>query len=37
MIAVAYYTITGQTDLFIKKTGLPAHKIDDAYPQYDMG
>lgn len=37
MIAVAYYTITGQTEVFIKKTGLPAHKIDDAYPQYDMG
>lgn len=37
MIAVACYTITGQTELFIKKTGLPAHKIDDAYPQYNMG
>ena len=37
MIAVAYYTITGQTELFIQNPGLSAHKIDDAYPQYDMG
>lgn len=37
MVAVAFYSITGQTKKFIVKTGLEAHEIDDAWPQYDMG
>ena len=37
MVAIAYYTITGQTERFINKTGFDAHRIDDAEPQYDMG
>ena len=37
MVAIAYYTITGQTERFINKTGFNAHKIDDAEPQYEMG
>ena len=37
MVAIAYYTITGQTEQFINKTGFNAHKIDDAEPQYEMG
>lgn len=37
MVAVAFYTITGQTSRFIQKTGLNAHQIEDANPQYDMG
>lgn len=37
MVQVAYYSITGQTDTFVQKTGLKAHKIEDAYPQYQMG
>lgn len=37
MVAIAYYTITGQTERFINKTGFSAHKIDDAEPEYRMG
>ena len=37
MVAIAYYTITGQTERFINKTGFSAHKIDDAEPEYKMG
>lgn len=37
MVAVAFYSITGQTKKFITKTGLDAHEIDDAWPQYEMG
>ena len=37
MVAVAFYSITGQTKKFIVKTGLEAHEIDDAWPQYEMG
>lgn len=37
MVAIAYYTITGQTEQFINKTGFKAHKIDDAEPKYEMG
>lgn len=36
MVAVAFYSITGQTKKFITKTGLKAHEIDDAWPQYEM-
>lgn len=37
MVAVAFYSITGQTKKFVIKTGLDAHEIDDAWPQYEMG
>jgi protein involved in ribonucleotide reduction len=37
MVAIAFYTITGQTQRFINKADLQAHKIDDAKPQFDMG
>ncbi|TSO25713.1 class Ib ribonucleoside-diphosphate reductase assembly flavoprotein NrdI [Lactobacillus sp. LL6] len=37
MVAVAFYSITGQTKKFVVKTGLEAHEIDDAWPQYEMG
>lgn len=37
MIAIAFYTITGQTARFVDKIGLPAHQIEDSHPQYDMG
>ena len=37
MVAIAFYSITGQTERFIKKTQLSAHQIDDANPKYDMG
>lgn len=37
MVAIAFYSITGQTKKFVVKTGLEAHEIDDAWPQYDMG
>lgn len=37
MVAVAFYSITGQTKKFIKKTRLKAHQIDDDNPQYQMG
>ena len=37
MVAIAFYSITGQTESFIKKTKLPAHEIDDANPKHDMG
>ncbi len=30
MVAIAFYSITGQTERFIKKTQLSAHQIDDA-------
>ena len=33
MVAIAFYSITGQTERFIKKTQLSAHQIDDANPQ----
>ena len=36
MVKIAFYTITGQTQRFIDKTGLDAHRIDDANPQYQM-
>ena len=34
MVKIAFYTITGQTQRFINKTGLDAHRIEDAHPQY---
>lgn len=37
MVAIAFYSITGQTKKFVVKTGLEAHEIDYAWPQYDMG
>lgn len=37
MVAIAFYTITGQTERFIKKANIDAHKIDDANPRFDMG
>lgn len=37
MVAIAFYSITGQTERFIEKLQLPAHQIDDANPKYDMG
>ena len=37
MVAIAFYSITGQTKRFIDKTGLEAHQISDASPKYDMG
>ena len=36
MVKIAFYTITGQTQQFIDKTGLDAHRIEDANPQYQM-
>lgn len=36
MVAVAFYSITGQTKKFVVKTGLTAHEITDDWPQYDM-
>lgn len=36
MVAVAYYSITGQTKKFVMKTGLEAHEITDELPQYEM-
>lgn len=36
MVKIAFYTITGQTQRFINKTGLDAHRIKDAHPQYQM-
>lgn len=36
MVAVAYYSITGQTKKFVTKTGLEAHEITDELPQYEM-
>lgn len=36
MVAIAFYSITGQTKKFIVKTGLDAHEITDDFPQYDM-
>lgn len=36
MVEIAYYTVTGQTRRFIKKTELDAYEIDDADPYYDM-
>lgn len=37
MVAIAFYSITGQTKRFIDKTKLQAHQISDASPKYDMG
>ena len=37
MVAIAFYSITEQTKKFVVKTGLEAHEIDDAWPQYYMG
>ena len=37
MVAIAFYSITGQTERFIDKTQLKAHQISDANPKYDMG
>ncbi|MGR3742456.1 class Ib ribonucleoside-diphosphate reductase assembly flavoprotein NrdI [Companilactobacillus sp. DQM5] len=34
---IAYYSVTGQTRRFIKKTGLQAYEINDADPFYEMG
>ena len=36
MVALAFYSITGQTKKFVVKTGLEAHEITDDFPQYDM-
>ena len=36
MVKIAFYTITGQTQRFINKTDLDAHKIEDAHPQHQM-
>lgn len=36
MVAIAFYSITGQTKKFVVKTGLKAHEITDEWPQYDM-
>ena len=36
MVAIAFYSITGQTKKFVVKTGLDAHEITDDLPQYDM-
>lgn len=36
MVAIAYYTVTGQTRRFIKKTELAAYEIDDADPFHEM-
>lgn len=37
MTAIAFYSITGQTEKFIKKTKLQAYMIDDGHPQHQMG
>lgn len=36
MVKIAFYTITGQMQRLIDKTGLDAHRIEDANPQYQM-
>ena len=36
MVAIAFYSITGQTKKFVIKTGLQAHEITNEFPQYDM-
>lgn len=36
MVAIAFYSITGQTKKSVVKTGLEAHEITDEFPQYDM-
>lgn len=36
MVAIAFYSITGQTKKFVVKTGLQAHEITNEFPQYDM-
>lgn len=36
MVAIAFYSITGQTKKFVGKTGLEAHEITDDFPQYEM-
>ncbi len=37
MVAIAFYSITGQTKRFMEKTQLKAYQISDANPKYDMG
>lgn len=38
MLEIAYYTVTGQTRRFIKKTGYTdAYEINDADPYHEMG
>lgn len=37
MLDIAYYTVTGQTRRFIKKTGYQAYEINDADPFHEMG
>lgn len=34
---IAFYSITGQTKRFIKKTDLQAYEINDTDPDYEMG
>lgn len=36
MVAIAFYSITGQTKKFVVKTGLAAHEISDDFPQHEM-
>lgn len=36
MVAIAFYSITGQTKKFVTKTGLSAHQITDDLPEYQM-
>lgn len=36
MVAIAFYSITGQTKKFVVKTGLDAHEITDDFPQHEM-
>ncbi|GAA3638511.1 class Ib ribonucleoside-diphosphate reductase assembly flavoprotein NrdI [Lactobacillus hamsteri] len=36
MVAIAFYSITGQTKKFVVKTGLKAHEITDDFPQHEM-
>lgn len=33
---IAFYSITGQTRRFIKKTGLPAYEISDTNPDHEI-
>lgn len=37
MVDIAFYSITGQTVRFVKKTGLDAYQITDADPFHEMG
>ncbi len=36
MVAIAFYSITGQTKKFVLKTGLEAHEITDDFPKHEM-